>query len=307
MKDHEAPFEDTMPTPAEIAGWRWRAIEAANSAPDLSPLARRVLTALLCMMDNDTRECFPSELRIAETLGVHEVSVKKAKAELRDRHRLIHWTNPGGPRHQSHYIFNWERLIRLSDEAKDRGKVAVASRRAKKTANGSQAATMGTQRNGSRMTTLEAASDNSIVAVSLPHSSQTAPQGSRFATPIVAARLPEQPLRTASIRTASSEHDVRSSQRAAAATPPVAALMLPISSVPVAGQEEALERPVRSPPRHPACCFPAIEKEFGQSKPIMDLIRGLSFDHQSKIAKALATKGLEAARIAIEEAVGKQA
>ena len=76
-------------TEAEMAAWRWRAIESANCAPGLSPIARRVLIALICAMNGRTRECYPSELWLASSLGVHLVSVKKAKGPLRLQDSIV--------------------------------------------------------------------------------------------------------------------------------------------------------------------------------------------------------------------------
>lgn len=179
--------QDQATSDADKGRLRWRAIEAANSAPDLSPMARRVLVALICMMDSKTRACFPSELKVAEFLGVHETSVKKAKAELRDEHHLIHWTNPNGPRHQSHYVFNWHKLIRLSEEAKVKSEKAVAVRKSGKRSQGSRVATMETPFQGSHTATMEAPRYGSRGYYERRRrpfqSSQFASQGSRFAIP----------------------------------------------------------------------------------------------------------------------------
>lgn len=114
--------------PQEIASMRWQAIEAFNRIPGLSPAARRVGIELICTMDAKTRACFPGELRLAGMLNMWPSAIKKGKAELRDA-GLLTWDNPGGPRHQSHYKFNWEALTRLSQEAKARGELATETRK----------------------------------------------------------------------------------------------------------------------------------------------------------------------------------
>src|SRR4051794_9645330 len=86
------------PEAREAAAQRWKAIEAFNCVPGLTPVARRVGIALICFMDSRTRDCFPAAITIAGRLGVSERAVKKAKDELRDA-GLITWSNPGGPRH----------------------------------------------------------------------------------------------------------------------------------------------------------------------------------------------------------------
>jgi hypothetical protein len=80
----------------EAASMRWKAIEGFNTAPDLSPVARRLGIALVCSMDSKSRACFPSEIRLAALLDVHPSAVKKAKAELK-KAGLTNWHNPGGP------------------------------------------------------------------------------------------------------------------------------------------------------------------------------------------------------------------
>jgi hypothetical protein len=107
----------------EAAAQRWKAIEAFNCVPGLTPVARRVGIALICFMDSRTRDCFPAAITIAGRLGVSERAVKKAKDELRNA-GLIDWSNPGGPRHVSRYGFNWAKLERLQQEAKDAGEGA---------------------------------------------------------------------------------------------------------------------------------------------------------------------------------------
>ena len=111
--------------PQEIASMRWQAVEGLICLPGLSSTARRVCILLITTMDNKTRRSFRGERRIAAELGVHLSAVKKAKAELKDA-ELITWFNPGGPRHLSHYNFNWEALTRHSREAKERGDAIVA-------------------------------------------------------------------------------------------------------------------------------------------------------------------------------------
>lgn len=294
MKEHEPPFEDTLPTEAEIAGWRWRAVEAANCAPNLSPLARRVLIELICRMDNKTRACFPSELRIAETMGVHLMSVKKAKAELRHKHGLIYWTNPGGPRHQSHYIFNWQRLVRFSEEAKERGEVAVTSRKSKARPQGNQIAIIRAQGNGSLMTTIDAAIEPSIVAKSLFQGSQTAHHGSQMATRKVATSLPEQPINSPT-RTAHLEHAVPPSRPASVTDGTSQPCKASLASM--VGKGVLEQRKIRVTP------YPKLFEAFGGDLEASDILMRCDPDTLRMADKARAMKGVEAARSIIEKAL----
>jgi hypothetical protein len=111
----------------EAASMRWKAIEGFNTAPGLSPVARRLGIALVCSMDSKSRACFPSEIRLAALLDVHPSAVKKAKAELK-KAGLTDWHNPGGPRHLSHYGFAWKALQQHSADAKERADRAVTLR-----------------------------------------------------------------------------------------------------------------------------------------------------------------------------------
>src|SRR5262245_51928081 len=111
----------------DAASMRWKAIEGFNTAPGLSPAARRLGIALICAMDSRSRACFPSEIRLAALCDMHVSAIKKAKAELQ-KARLIDWYNPGGPRHQSHYGFEWPALEQHSARAKERADQAVALR-----------------------------------------------------------------------------------------------------------------------------------------------------------------------------------
>lgn len=111
----------------DAAALRWKAIEGLTYAPGLSPAARRVGIALICTMDSRTRACFPSETRLAALCDMHVSAVRKAKAELK-KAGFIDWFNPGGPRHQSHYGFAWEKLELESEKAKVRADEAVEAK-----------------------------------------------------------------------------------------------------------------------------------------------------------------------------------
>lgn len=180
-------------TPQEAAALRWKAVEAFNTMPDLSPAARKVGIALISLMDNKTRACFPSEQRLAGYLGTHIVTIKSAKKELR-RKGLVDWSNPNGPRHLSHYGFNWQLLSERCEQAKAKGSEAMQGR-----LQGSRTTTNETQRKGSEMTTMEDAQgsemttngDASKVVVSLSQGSGFIRQGSEMTHPMVAVSLPE--------------------------------------------------------------------------------------------------------------------
>jgi len=155
---HHHEFEDPEGmTPQQLAGMRWQAVEAFNTCAGLSPTARRLGIKLIACMDAKTRQCFPGEARVAVELGVHLSAIKKAKVELRSAN-LITWFNPGGPRHLSHYTFNWAALLRLSSEAKVRGDAEVAFNIANRR-QGTHAGTNGAEVKGARAGTMEDADD----------------------------------------------------------------------------------------------------------------------------------------------------
>ena len=123
-----SPHIDGGEDAREATSLRWRAIEAPTYTPELSPTARRVGIALICSMDTKTRACFPSETRLAALCDLHISAVRKAKAELR-KAGLIDWENPGGPRHLSHYGFDWTEFEFRAAAAKRRADEAIENRR----------------------------------------------------------------------------------------------------------------------------------------------------------------------------------
>lgn len=70
------------------------AVEGINRIPGLSPLARRLCLELISRTDRKRGVCFPSESRLALSLGCDERSIRRAKVELRER-GLLTWENRG--------------------------------------------------------------------------------------------------------------------------------------------------------------------------------------------------------------------
>jgi hypothetical protein len=112
-----------------IAHARWQAIEGFNYCPGLSPAARRLGIALVCQMNVQTFACFPGEVRLASLLGLSKRAITDAKNELRAA-GLVDWSNPGGPRHRSRYVFHWERLLDARHRAVTLAREATASAKA---------------------------------------------------------------------------------------------------------------------------------------------------------------------------------
>lgn len=112
-----------------IAHARWQAIEGFNYCPGLSPAARRLGIALVCQMDVQTFACFPGEVRLASLLGLSKRAITDAKNELWAA-GLVDWSNPGGPRHRSRYVFHWERLLDARHGAVTLAREATASAKA---------------------------------------------------------------------------------------------------------------------------------------------------------------------------------
>ncbi len=210
-------------SPKEIATMRWQAIEGFNSAPGLSPMARRLGIALICAMDAKTRNCFPGEVRLATELGVHLSAIKKAKAELRDA-KLITWFNPGGPRHLSRYIFGWAALLRLAKEAGERANLIVRkglSGRRKGTLQG----TNGAASNSTRTGTNEPHSRPAQGTRTRSQGTQIEAQGTLQGTPIVPPRVPDITHDITQLDITQQEHDEvggAPSRRASAPDAPLA-------------------------------------------------------------------------------------
>jgi hypothetical protein len=123
-----AGFSEAEPSGDEsrdIAILRWKAIEAFNAAPRLTPLARRVGVLLVCKMDNKTRCCFPGETRLAAELGCDGTSITRAKKQLKDL-GLISWELPSGRRQGCLYTFDLQKLATLANAVKAAGDKAVS-------------------------------------------------------------------------------------------------------------------------------------------------------------------------------------
>lgn len=196
VEDHSLHHEFEDPEglkPQELAAMRWQAIEGINCTPGLSQTARRVAIMLITTMNAKTRQSFRGERRIAAELGVHLSAVKKAKVELRDA-RLISWFNPGGPRHLSHYTFNWAALLREADEAKGRGDEAVKEG-SEKRRQGTRAGTYKAPSNSTPQGTNERHDDVTLTAPMVPKTevqgTQISSQGTLQGTAIVPLRVPD--------------------------------------------------------------------------------------------------------------------
>ncbi len=107
----------------EVAEWRWKAVEAFL-ALDVSPLASRLGAKLIAVMNAKTRECYPSEVRLAAELRCSSRAIQKAKAELKTT-GVLDWETPIGRRGGSYYRFNFELLGKYNEIAKLEGNKAV--------------------------------------------------------------------------------------------------------------------------------------------------------------------------------------
>lgn len=300
---HQHDHEDEI-SPKDIASLRWQAIEAFNTAPGLSPMARRLGTALTTMMDAKTRACFPSELRLSAALGVNRVSINKAKVELRDA-GLVNWTNPGGRRHLSRYALNWAALIRLSREASMRADEAMEERKVARR-NSSHTATYAAPSNVATGLQKEASKNpreaSPNVAISQSQCSQIAPQCSHLATPNVAASLPELSHELSHLELAQQEHDTASGvglgyaeDELTEARPREDETRNDQKPPPSAGKE-ALERAQGHPPAVNGCRYPSLMRAFKQSDPeIFAAICKLNGSWQAKASVLLEHNGREAA------------
>jgi len=103
------------------------AAEALTRCPGLTPTARRVGHELLNYTDRATGLAWPSEARLADTLGVTVRTIQKAKAQLRQR-GLLTWRQRGRhPQRTPVYQLVWAALVALARGIKARVK-RVATR-----------------------------------------------------------------------------------------------------------------------------------------------------------------------------------
>jgi hypothetical protein len=111
-----------------MAEVRWKAVEAFLMHPELTPTAARLGAVLIAAMNAKTRECFPSEARLAAELGLDRRALQRSKSELRAK-GLIDWETPYGPRGGARYSFSVNKLIDVWEAAKLRGAAAVDEQR----------------------------------------------------------------------------------------------------------------------------------------------------------------------------------
>ena len=298
---HEFDDADGL-TPQQLAGMRWQAIEAFNGIVGLSPMARRLGIKLISCMDAKTRRCYPGEARIAAELGVHLSAVKKAKAELKDA-GLISWFNPGGPRHLSHYSFNWAALLRYSIEAKQRGDEEVSKsiiQRRKGTRRGTIEPHPNSTPQGTNATSRQRHVERSHSTRNEFHSTQIGSQGTLQGTPIVPVGVPDT---TQDITLKDITH-LNTPSEADAGPRRDEVFGSPFEDIDAPQQTEprrALERVKPQPPKF-HCFFPALVEVLAKDNPkLMVAISKLNFEQQREASKLLATKGSLEALTHIEE------
>jgi hypothetical protein len=289
--------------PQEVAAMRWQAIEAFNRIPGLSPAARRVGIELICTMDAKTRACFPGELRLAGMLNMWPSAIKKGKAELRDA-GLLTWTNPGGPRHQSHYRFSWDALTRLSQEAKSRGEIATETRKFEPVDASLQQPHQRTLDSVSKQPqarTLENAKSVSKDLRTEIQRPQTELQQPHQRTSNNLTRGPELSHLTTHLDTA--QHITPSQADGGLGSAknldrPFVSHSAPQQMEPKGALEEKDPIYPRPPPPRPAkvetgphCFYPKLLEEFGSDLQLSVKIQRLGFDQQTEASKLLNMKG----------------
>lgn len=277
------PNRDDGVTARQKSKMRWQAIEAFNSIHGLNPMARRLGVALICTMDGKTGQCFPSELGLATRLSVHLVSIKKAKAQLREL-GLISWANPGGPRQVSHYVFNWDVLCRCAAAANKQAKEVVLENRLNRQKSNADAVN---ERWGvSKTPPVGSGSDDTIVVEAPETGSLNSNQDSVEASSKVAPRLPDITHGTAHLTKLPDAQHANS----ASETPSS------FNSWPNATTAASKSGAGRAASfKHP-CHFPQLLVGFKDEAEILVLIDGLSFDGLDQAAKTLAQQGKAAAR-----------
>ncbi len=288
-------------TEKEKAALRWQAVQGFNAAP-VPPLAARLGIALICHMDARERLCYVGELRLSHELGAHLLSIQKAKKQLKEA-GLISWTNPGGPRHLSHYSFNWAALLRYSKQADEAARGAIDIAKTKRRHN-SHKAVMEMPAHNSQGAVIapfqKKPISNSITAKTKPHNSQN--------------QLPSQPKPDSITAVGLSDIalDIPLSDVAQHITPSQADgglssaknLDRPFVSQSAAQQTEprrALEGRKKEPPK-PLVFFDALVNVLGKDDPKVTVaVTRLGFDQQRRASELLATKGPEQALAYIRE------
>ena len=281
---------DTL-SPRQKSQLRWQAVEGFNAIHGLIPMARRLGIALIATMDSRSGQCFPSELFLATKLDVHLVSIKKAKVQLREL-GLINWTKPGGPRHVSHYIFNWEVLCQCAVAANINAKKAVHESRLSRYKSNAAAIN---DRWGMNVAP-GAKDDRFTVAIIHEPSSLNPIEGSGQAFSKVVPELSDITHITAqSYNLLHSQHEDTS----------VAALDLtnPFPMAVTAQTTADIEQEARLKGR---CHFPKLADSFQNETEIWEFIHQLPFDLQDEAAKTLAEKNKIAARKVIMKHFGVQ-
>lgn len=285
------PSLDDGVTARQKAQLRWQAVEAFNSIHGLSAMDRRVGIALICTMDGKTGQCFPSELTIATKLSVHLVSIKKAKAKLRE-FGLINWTNPGGPRHVSHYVFNWTVLCLCAAAANKHAKEVVLESRLARHKSNAEAINERWGLNNAH----QAAGDGDRSMVVRVHGtgSENSSQNSVEASAMVAPKLPDITHGTAQ------HYKLPHAQHANSAVESLASLASRSEQTTTARKSDASI----ATSRKITCHFPRLRVGFKDEAEILELIDRLPFEGQAQADKTFAQKGETAARKVILSCFG---
>ncbi len=277
----------------EAASMRWKGTEGFNTAPGLSPAARRLGICLITSMDSKSRACFPSEMRLAALCDMHPSAIKKAKTELK-KAGLIDWYNPGGPRHLSHYSLNWTALEQHSAEAKTRADRAVAvraykpknkrTRSFKATQNNTPKPTIGAHTGTNGVGATKSQSTNNVA-----QGTDTARQGTRTNPPKVPVSAPELSQEPPTI-TAQHHHAVSQAKAAVCEGD-----QAPHGAGVGKSREAASPSPVKVRQR-PPCPFPALEAAFSDQPDVLTVLSQQSFERLQEAAVVLVKGGPAKAR-----------
>ena len=303
-EDHSLHHEFEDPdglTEKEKAAMRWQAIQGFNAAP-IPPLAARLGIALICHMDPKKRLCYVGELRLSIELGAHILSIQKAKKQLK-KAGLINWTNPGGPRHLSHFSFTWAALLRYSKQADEAAKMAIEKARSERR-NNSHTAAMDMQVNNSRRAVIKpfqkTPNSSSITANAEFHHSQTNSHNSRRAAPITAVGLADITLDVPLKDVA--QHITPSQADGGLGSAEDSEKLFVSQSAPQQGEpRRALEGRKKEPPK-PLVFFPQLVEVLGKDDPKVTVaVLRLAFHEQQEASRLLATKGSAEALAYIEE------
>jgi hypothetical protein len=282
----------------EIAEMRWKAVVGFLTHPDLPPLAAKLGVLLISKMNTKTRECYPSERRLAAELNANIKSIKDAKNSLKS-HGLLTWDNPFGPRGGSYYSFSFEHLDDVRKAATKRGDKALEDNNATRPLGSKPPIQKGAStpnKEGVRTPKDATTPDSMRVLYDFYGGVEHSPKGCTVPSMRVYAP-PELTQLNYSTEVAQLEHaaargggqDDADAQKGVEvkSTP----RPKPVDEAVIAKRKADAERATRSA----GILFTRLFDEFEREVPFLEVIRRMEYGEQEQLSRLLAMRGREAA------------